>query len=191
MHEVRDRPGMGVGNGFAAEPFDELAAWAIGNERTRDRHLGRAAEEVAYSHGQGVTTPFAQERAEKVCVDVPLHDWPAREGHLGCRHRAAQEGNRIAEGVSVKRTVFAERERKRGGLATAPCPADTLAIVRDRRRHVGHHHRFDRADVDAHLHRCRTVQNVDLAFPEGALVAAQRAAVLLRRVLRRAGIVCE
>jgi len=40
----------------------------------------------------------------------------------------------------------------------------------------------DRTDIDAHFHRCRTVEDIDFAALELGLVASQSMGRLLRRM---------
>jgi hypothetical protein len=122
---------------------------------------------------------------------VTLHNWPAAERHLWCGESPLQIGPWIAECLAVQWPVLAEGESQRHGLTATAGTANTLPVVGDRRRHVGHHHGRNRADVDAHLHRGGAVEDVDLAGLEFALVASQPSAALLCRVLGRTRIVGE
>jgi hypothetical protein len=122
---------------------------------------------------------------------VTLHYRPAAERHLRRGEGPLQVGLWVAERLAVEWPVLAEGESQRHGLAATAGTANTLPVVGDRRRHVGHHHGRDCADVDAHLHRGGAVEDVDPAGLEFALVASQPSAVLLRRVLSRARIVGE
>ena len=56
----------------------------------------------------------------------------------------------------------AERQRERQRRAAPAGPADALLVVEPHRRHVGHHHGQQRADVDARLHRRGDAQQIDV-----------------------------
>src|SRR3546814_7540819 len=59
------------------------------------------------------------------------------------------------------------------------CSSD-LIVVGNRGRNVGHQDRLNRANIDAHFHRCRTGQEVDVALLELLLEITQPVRRLLR-----------
>src|SRR3546814_16488269 len=65
------------------------------------------------------------------------------------------------------------RQARRKSLAPSTRSPGALIVVGNRGRNVGHQDRLNRANIDAHFHRCRTGQEVDVALLELLLEIAQ------------------
>ena len=66
------------------------------------------------------------------------------------------------EVVAIVRVGTAECEYRRESLSLATGASGPLLVVKTLRRHVRQHHRYERADIDAHFHRGGDAQHVDL-----------------------------
>ena len=65
-------------------------------------------------------------------------------------------------------------------MAPSSCSTGALVVVGNRRRNVGHQDRLNRANIDAHFHRCRAGKEVNVALLELLLKIPQPVWRLLR-----------
>jgi len=83
------------------------------------------------------------------------------------------------------RIILTQGECQRPAFLTATGAAGPLQIIGRMRRHVVHRHRRNAADVDAHFHRRRAAQHVQLLFLEQFFKMLQAAGGLLCGMLGR------
>ena len=95
-------------------------------------------------------------------------------------HRQEGDGRLVARdprGMLVVVLVVvappAQRERDRERLPAPPRAAGALLVVETHRRHVGHRHGAESADVDPDLHRRRHAQDIDLVRPRHGHLSVQ------------------
>ena len=93
---------------------------------------------------------------------------PARV-HIGRGWRIGRYPLGTLEVVVVMAAAAAKRQRQRHRRSPPAGPPDALLVVEAHRRHVGHHDRKQRTDVNASFHRRRHAEQVDVVR-DGVLI---------------------